>query len=438
MSLPASFHFVRLGWEGQGLHDSDYGDPAQLLCARPDAGEQPYHRRRSLRMTLVFLLAVAFLIYGVVEYRVHLSNLRAVPIRVHVNGTRGKSSVARLIAAGLRAGGVRTAAKTTGSAARYIHPDGSEESLSRPGIPNVREQLPVMRKARLEGARAVVLECMAIRPDLQWISEHRIVKSTVGVITNVRPDHLDVMGPTVEDVAVALSGTVPVGSVLFTSEHERIESIARAARELGTELRQVAGEGVESDLTTGFRYVEHSENVRLALAVCEHLGVSRDIALPGMRSAAPDPGALTIHRIAAGGKEIEFVSAFAANDRESTVTVWKAVVPASDPRRTVIVIASMRADRPDRALQFGKILANDLPADHYILAGDMTRPVRTTALKEGLEAAKIHEMGGRPPEDILARVLDLTESRSIVVGVGNIGGAGGKILSLFRERSKKT
>ena len=77
-------------------------------------------------MTLVFLLAVAFLVYGIVEYRVHLANLRAVPIRVHVNGTRGKSSVARLIAAGLRAGGVRTVAMTTGSAARYILPDGSE------------------------------------------------------------------------------------------------------------------------------------------------------------------------------------------------------------------------------------------------------------------------------------------------------------------------
>jgi UDP-N-acetylmuramyl tripeptide synthase len=70
-------------------------------------------------MILVFLLAVAFLIYGVVEYRVHLANLRAIPIRVHVNGTRGKSSVARLIAAGLRAGDIRTVAKTTGSAAGW-------------------------------------------------------------------------------------------------------------------------------------------------------------------------------------------------------------------------------------------------------------------------------------------------------------------------------
>jgi poly-gamma-glutamate synthase PgsB/CapB len=386
-------------------------------------------------MVLVFLLAVAFLIYGVVEYRMHLANLRAVPVRVHVNGTRGKSSVARLIAAGLRAGGVRTVAKTTGSAARYIHADGTEEPLTRPGPPNVREQLSVVRRARREGARAIVMECMAIRPDLQWISEHRIVRSTVGVITNVRPDHLDVMGPTVDDVAVALSGTVPVGSVVFTAERTRLDAISDAAHRRGTELRRVTPEAGDGGLASGFRYVEHAENVKLALAVCDHLGVPRDTALAGMREAAPDPGALTVHRISDGGKEVEFVSAFAANDRESTMAVWEAVNPASVPGRTVIVIASMRADRPDRALQFGKILANDLPADHYILAGDMTRPVRTTAVKEGLDAGRIHDMGGRPAEEILDRVLELTDSRSVVVGVGNIGGTGGSVLSLFKERS---
>ena len=389
-------------------------------------------------MTLVFLLAVGLFIYGAVEYRVHLANLRAVPVRVHVNGTRGKSSVVRLIAAGLRAGGVRTVAKTTGSAARYIHPDGSEEPVSRPGPPNVREQLGVVRRARGEGARAMVLECMAIRPDLQWVSEHRIVRSTVGVITNVRPDHLDVMGPTVDDVAVALSGTVPESSTLFTSEHERVEPISDACAEMRTELRIVEPEAGDIELARGFSYVEHAENVRLALAVCQHLGVPEERALDGMRAAAPDPGALVVYRVRHGDKEIEFVSAFAANDRESTLAVWNAAGPGNEKGRTVIVIAAMRADRPDRAVQFGSILAEDLPADHYILAGDLTRPVRSRALASGMDPSRLHEMGGRSAEDVVVKVLELTTHRSMVVGVGNIGGVGGKVLALFRERSRQT
>jgi poly-gamma-glutamate synthase PgsB/CapB len=393
--------------------------------------------RRFGRMTLVFLLAVAFVIYGIVEYRMHLTNLRAIPIRVHVNGTRGKSSVARLIAAGLRAGGIRTVAKTTGSAARYIHADGEEEPVSRPGPPNIREQMGVVRRARKEGAGALVLECMAIRPDFQWVCEHRILRSTVGVITNARPDHLDVMGPTVDDVAVALAGTVPDGGVLFTSEHARVDAFRREAQDRHTEVREVLPEAADKTLTQGFRYVEHLENVALALAVCEHLGIPSDVAVKGMREATPDPGALFIHRLVEGGKEIEFVSAFAANDRDSTVAIWNTLAPRSGPGRTVIVIAAMRADRPDRVFQFGEVIANDLPADHYILTGGMTHPVKSIATKRGVDAARIHDLGGKSAEDVLKKVVELTRERSIVVGVGNIGGSGGQILSLFRERSEK-
>jgi len=94
----------------------------------------------------------------------------------------------------------------------------------------------------------------------------------------------------------------------------------------------------------------------------------------------------------------------------------------------------MRADRPDRAFQFGEIIAEDLDADHYILAGDLTHPVKSTALHRGLSPEKIIDMGGREPEEIFDKVVELTAERSIVVGVGNIGGTGGRLVSLFHER----
>ena len=59
---------------------------------------------------------------------------------------------------------------------------------------------------------------MAIRPELGRVSETRMVRSTVGVITNVRPDHLEVMGPTVIEVAEGLARTIPRGGTLFVSQ----------------------------------------------------------------------------------------------------------------------------------------------------------------------------------------------------------------------------
>ncbi len=157
---------------------------------------------------------------GAWESWLHQRFLGRVPIRVHVNGARGKSSVTRLIAAGLRAGGLRTCAKTTGTLPRMIFPDGSEYPVFRPTRSNIIEQLRIVRAAAEAGAEALVIECMALQPMLQSLCELKIVQSTHGVITNVRPDHLEVMGPTVPDVARALAGTVPQGGKLFTAERK--------------------------------------------------------------------------------------------------------------------------------------------------------------------------------------------------------------------------
>ena len=126
-----------------------------------------------------------------------------------MNGTRGKSSVTRLIAGGLRAGGIRTCAKTTGTEASMILPDGSEYAVYRPASPNIIEQVRIVATAASLDARVLVIECMALQPLLQALSESRLIRATHAVITNSWADHLDVMGPEESDVARALAGIVP-------------------------------------------------------------------------------------------------------------------------------------------------------------------------------------------------------------------------------------
>ena len=81
---------------------------------------------------------------------------------------------------------------------------------------------------------AVVIECMAVQPQYQWIAEHQMVKSHIGVITNVRPDHLDEMGPTEEAVARSLCNTVPVNSLLITGEDQKPEILKEGAEQNDT------------------------------------------------------------------------------------------------------------------------------------------------------------------------------------------------------------
>ena len=56
----------------------------------------------------LFILIFIIIIVGLIENYYHKKSLNSIPIRVHVNGTRGKSSVTRLIASGLREGNLKT------------------------------------------------------------------------------------------------------------------------------------------------------------------------------------------------------------------------------------------------------------------------------------------------------------------------------------------
>ena len=384
---------------------------------------------------LVFILLVGL---GIFEALLHRNNLSAIPIRIHVNGTRGKSSVTRLIAGGLRAGGITTCAKTTGTLARMILPDASEYPVFRPSGANVIEQVRIVSTARNYGARAIVVECMALQPHLQWLSESRFLKSTHGVITNVRPDHLDVMGPTESHVAQALAGTTPIGAKLFTAEASQLDLLRQAAADRGTTLSAVgSGEitAVTDEEMERFPYVEHKENVALALRVCEDLGVERKLALSGMWKAPPDPGVMTISHIRFFGRDIHFVNAFAANDPESTEHLWNMALDKFPDVERRIAIFNCRADRPMRSQQLGRACVHWRPADSYLLMGSATYLFLKSAMSEGMPLKKMLAVEREAESDIFEIILERMGRSAVVVGMGNTKGHGLSLARFFVNRS---
>ena len=196
---------------------------------------------------ILALAGAGLLGLGALETIQHRRKLARIKTRVHVSGTRGKSSVTRLVAAGMRHAGIATAAKTTGTLARMILPDGREVPVFRPAGANVTEQIRIVDAAQSLGARALVIECMALQPELHWVSENKFVRATHGVITNARADHLDVMGPGVADVARTLAGMTPVGGTLITGERdpEYLAIFEHAARDRGSRLVLVLTVGSE-------------------------------------------------------------------------------------------------------------------------------------------------------------------------------------------------
>lgn len=387
---------------------------------------------------ILLVVTVMVVIGALTEGLLHRRNLRRIPIRIHVNGTRGKSSVVRLIAAGLREGGIKTCAKTTGTLARMIFPDGSEYPVYRPAAADVIEQLRIIGTAAGSRTQALVIECMALHPFLQWFSECKMVRATHGVITNARADHLDVMGPTEENVARALAGTVPVKAKLFTGEKRHLDIFKKAAADRGTALIQIDDDqitAVKAEELSGFSYIEHAENVALALRVCVEFGVDRVTALRGMWKAHPDPGVMTTHRVDFFGRRLIFVNGFAANDPESTERIWNIALEQFPNVEKRIAIFNCRLDRPDRSLQLGRACATWRPADHYLLVGTGTYIFARAASKKGLDMRKVVFAEKRRADDIFETVVSLVGRTALVMGMCNIGGQGLELVQYFRNRS---
>lgn len=339
---------------------------------------------------------------------------RQLAVVVHVNGTRGKTETTRLLAAALRAGGLRTLAKTTGTEPRLILEDGAERPWRRWGAANVREQRDVLLLAARRGAQAVVVECMAVSPDAQRASTAFLAPSLL-IVTNARPDHQDELGSIDETLAVFAEG-IPGNGAVLTAD-------ADVARALGATLAPPCPDPGPW----------HPENAAAALAAAERLGVPRATALAGMRAHTPDPGAFALRRIP--DSAVTIVDALSANDTVSTELLFRqgeAMLPAGGPR--VLLIAN-RADRPERALAYARWAGADPGRwDSVLLAGTAAPGARR------ILAAAFRGGGpdGRPRLRRLrdARELALEPAGTVVYATGNWQGLGPALAALAPREAR--
>ncbi len=389
----------------------------------------------SFYILLVIIIIAA--IAGLIEYIRHQKRIYSIPVRVHVNGTRGKSSVTRLIGAGLRAGGISTITKVTGTFPRLIIEDGTETYIHRKSDANIIEQLSIVKYAALRKAKALVMECMALQPQYQTITEKHMIHSNIGVMTNVRLDHVDVMGHSLPEIAETLGRTIPKNEHFFTTENVIPSTLKKMADKQNTVSHFVDMHSVTTEEMKGFSYIEHRENVALALAVCQHLEIDRETALKGMYKVIPDAGALRQLRVKAFQKQLYFYNAFAANDPDSTFMVWQKVRDEIGIEGVRIVLLNTRHDRLDRARQLAEMAGTKLAdeIDYLILIGQSTDVVDNMSVGYGFPQKKIINLGWTTPAKVFEKTLSLTEKTATIFAIGNMGGMGAETVEFFEHRS---
>jgi gamma-polyglutamate synthase len=394
-------------------------------------------------MIVIALLTLFLVSYGVVEFRYHKRRVRSIPIRIHVNGTRGKSSVTRLIAAGLRAGGLKTLAKVTGTLPRIIDNEGLEIPIIRLHPVNILEQVKVFKYFKHQAPDAVVIECMAVMPDYQWMCEHRFVDATAGVITNSRMDHVIEMGPTIENITNSLANTIPQDAPVFTAEeHENLLEIFRhRAKQTNSRVINTHEADIDEEIMREFTYIEHPANVVLALKVCTHIGIDEKIALDGMTKAYPDPGALFVYTVERSNKKALFLSALAANDPESTQDVWERTQKLYPDAGKRIILLNTRADRFNRSVQLVEMIGANIEFDLLISMGKSTDMLTQHIKRAGIPSEKVVNIGFIGAEKSYEKIWEQIDDRAFLFACGNAGQGGLAVSERFKKdsnRSKKS
>jgi len=392
---------------------------------------------------LVFSAVCAgiYILYLVVEYYIITHRARRIPIRIGITGTRGKSSVTRLIASVLKEAGFSVLAKTTGSIPVIILPNGEEQEIKRRGVPSILEDKKILKIGAKLGVQVLVSELMGIHPERVHVESTRILRPHIIVITNVRLDHMSQMGYSRESIASCFAGSIPEKSTVFVLEEEFFPVFKKAAEGMGSRMIVVAKRSFDDFLAAGIKLpgYEFEENMRLAMAVSEFLGINTDTALRGMSAARQDFGGLKIWRFKPGAsfRPWYFVSGFAANDPVSSRHIIESVkkIKFFDGKK-IIGLLNLRKDRGDRSIQWLRALKEGAfpEFNRLVIIGEHASILRKK-LKSEIDA-EISTIKSKNPEDIMNRILELENEESILIGLGNIGGAGRLLVNYLEQEGQ--
>lgn len=362
-------------------------------------------------MIVVVVAVCALLLAGTAEYALHRRMLSKIPLRILVNGTRGKTTVTRMTAAVLKEAGYCTYAKTTGSEARRILPDGTEEEYRREKRPvSMMEQLPFVRLAAKGGAQAIVVECMAQRPENQALIAEKLIKPHFVLMTNAYVDHIEEIGATEEETVEVLAQSITDECTVIAHD-ERFGAF--------TQKLVVPEKRADMSAFAACPFPVHPDNAALVAALADQLGITADTFRRGVLNTQPDIG--MYKELACDGCRVR--NAFAANDPVSFAEVLEECAQLG----AYALMYNHRSDRSYRVEAFAQVIK---ACDHP--------PCAIGVIGENKEwcARYLHRVTGLPVEKV-SEPRTWAAQHEQVLCAGNVKGEGRIFMEeLIKEAQK--
>lgn len=323
-------------------------------------------------MIFIPIFIFIFYIWGDLLYiRHHRKGLSHV---IHISGTRGKTTLVRIVDQMFREAGVKVYSKITGTQAAVRNTKGNELALKR-FTPQIREQSRHLIEASKDGADVFITECMALRSESQAYSE-ALLKADIVLITNQRTDHLESMGFSEKEQGQTLFRITKKKQLILLGEEKLLDFLPS-----GVEGRVPSvGESFPG---------EYRDTVNIVFQLADSLGIDRTIARRALETYPKEPGRYRV--ISHKGNRI--FQAFTANDLETTESLYREY--ASKTEKSILWFNN-RVDRPQRTRLFlGWMLMKE--PERIFLSGDKIgycrRYLKNNKFKGSIEQASFSSPG---------------------------------------------
>jgi poly-gamma-glutamate synthase PgsB/CapB len=381
---------------------------------------------------IILVLSFLFLTFLAAESIFYNRKLRSVPLRISVSGTRGKTSIVRTLASVYRAHGFRVLAKTTGSEAMFILPDGSTEPVRRKGMTTIIEQKNLIKKAIGLDADCIITEIMSIHPDNHRVETRQLIRPSLTILSNFRADHTDVAGGSLPEIAELFRNDIHPGSTVVIPEKEINEFIVNGIRKNGARLVTApAGSSRELHLDDRISSVQFGANLEAVIAASRLQGIPDATIRQGICDTRLDIGQLGIFRKHLDGRKIWFVNAFAANDPVSTRQVIERTFHILDgetnSRPESMGLIALRPDRGERSHQWLDYLCTE--------GSDLFSQIYVSGIHSHIFTKKLkncERLTSVDPETITRHIIETTSGDIVVFGIANIHGLGESLINHWK------
>ncbi|WP_455542315.1 hypothetical protein [Intestinibacter sp.] len=204
-----------------------------------------------------------------------------IPIRISINGIKGKSIITRLVTSILIEAGYKVVGKTAGSSEKMIYWCKNDETSYDASS---KDELSVIQKAVELEAEALVYEGMDASPDSKKVFQFKKLDENVVVISNISKDYVDVNDPIVQ----AFADIIPYDGYLITINSSYTDYFKKIARERDTKVITADNLKIADEYLALFDYTISAENAALAIAVGQALGIDEKTCLRGMLNISQD------------------------------------------------------------------------------------------------------------------------------------------------------